>query len=441
MNSLKLRTAIILLVLSCTGLQAQEGDDAKFGSNKQRTLENLSMYQEYFKQNAFKEALNPWRVVFREAPLASGNVYLNGVTMFKHFYNEAKTPEERKAMVDTIMLIYDQRIESKFGRRGEILTRKALDLNALDNTREQEVYEFLLEAIGLEKNRIIDAGIQIFMVVSEHLFKQEKLSKELMIDNFGKAMEVLEIKLKEASNKESIQKIIDEVQFIFTSSGAADCETLVPILSKKFEQDSDNTENIKGILNLLDMVSCGDTDFYVQAAEKLNKLEPSALAAYKLGRYFLAKSDFSKAISYHEEAVKLEEDESTKAKYLSEMSRIMFAARRSPSETRSIAQQALRLNPNDGEALIIIGMLYANNHSNISDSEFERSTAWWAAVDKFLQARRVDPSVTEKADRLISTYSAYFPALETIFFNDRAEGQTITVPGWINETTTIRARK
>jgi hypothetical protein len=42
---------------------------------------------------------------------------------------------------------------------------------------------------------------------------------------------------------------------------------------------------------------------------------------------------------------------------------------------------------------------------------------------------------------LIRSYSAAFPSMETIFFNDYNEGQSYNVGGWIGETTTIRAKK
>ena len=90
---------------------------------------------------------------------------------------------------------------------------------------------------------------------------------------------------------------------------------------------------------------------------------------------------------------------------------------------------------------MLIGRLYVQYNRSISEVEFEQNTAYWAAVDKFIQAKRVDPTVTEEADKLIYTYSAYFPTLENAFFHDLSEGQEYVVPGWINERTRVRLRK
>jgi len=49
--------------------------------------------------------------------------------------------------------------------------------------------------------------------------------------------------------------------------------------------------------------------------------------------------------------------------------------------------------------------------------------------------------VAEKANSLINDYSAYFPSVEDVFFNSLQEGQSYSIGGWINRTTTVRGRK
>jgi len=63
------------------------------------------------------------------------------------------------------------------------------------------------------------------------------------------------------------------------------------------------------------------------------------------------------------------------------------------------------------------------------------------AVDKFIKAKQVDPTVAEKANSRIATYSQYFPAVSDIFFVDLNEGDSFKVECWINETTKVRALK
>ena len=110
------------------------------------------------------------------------------------------------------------------------------------------------------------------------------------------------------------------------------------------------------------------------------------------------------------------------------------------SRARDIYRRAAQVDPTNGEPYLLIGMLYAGSSKQFS-GEIESGAVYWAAVDKCLKAKQLDPSCADKANALIRAYSAAFPTMEKIFFNDYNEGQSFQVGGWIGETTTIRAKK
>jgi hypothetical protein len=64
--------------------------------------------------------------------------------------------------------------------------------------------------------------------------------------------------------------------------------------------------------------------------------------------------------------------------------------------------------------------------------------AYFAVVDKLEQAKRVDPSVADKANELIASYREHFPSTEDLFMYGLKKGDKVEIKGWINETTTIR---
>ena len=45
---------------------------------------------------------------------------------------------------------------------------------------------------------------------------------------------------------------------------------------------------------------------------------------------------------------------------------------------------------------MLIGRLYVQYNRSISEVEFEQNTAYWAAVDKFIQAKRVTQPLRKK---------------------------------------------
>lgn len=54
------------------------------------------------------------------------------------------------------------------------------------------------------------------------------------------------------------------------------------------------------------------------------------------------------------------------------------------------------------------------------------------------ESKSVDPSVAEEANKLIGTYAAHTPKDADLFFLSLKKGDSVTIGGWIGETTTIR---
>ncbi|MDL2297363.1 hypothetical protein LJC37_05345 [Bacteroidales bacterium OttesenSCG-928-E04] len=67
------------------------------------------------------------------------------------------------------------------------------------------------------------------------------------------------------------------------------------------------------------------------------------------------------------------------------------------SKARSACYDALKLNPNFGNAYILIGKLYSWSSSQCSRNNELLNATSWAAADKFNRAIAVDPSCASEA--------------------------------------------
>ncbi len=439
------KTFLVFFIMLMTAFTAtaQKGveDGSKYGHGEDsiRALQNLSMYKQFYRQKSYTDAIKPWRIVFNEAPKISKNMYIHGANMYKIFYQKSKSSEERKKYVDSIMMVYDQRIKY-WNSKGELLARKAVDLNNLDPTRKKEAYDMLQESLDILGNSIPDFALNELMQISLSLYNDDELTKDDMVSNFALCSDIIDKQIKNCTSAEKRklkEKIMSNVELIFTKSGAADCETLTPLLTQRYNEKPNDRENLKNIVSLLRTFDCESSDIFQQSAESLYKIEPTANAAYSLARVFLKKRDWGKSISYYEEAINNEEDSLTKARYNRELAEIILAADRSPAKAVSHARQSLKYEPNNGKAYLIIGRAYANA-KDIGENKFENNTKYWAAVDMFHKAKAVDSSISGEADKLIATYSKYFPNKEDAFFYNVTEGSTYKVKGWINKTTKAR---
>ncbi|MFB6341181.1 hypothetical protein ACE1ET_05645 [Saccharicrinis sp. FJH62] len=104
---------------------------------------------------------------------------------------------------------------------------------------------------------------------------------------------------------------------------------------------------------------------------------------------------------------------------------------------RDMSLKALDIDPNCGQAYILIAYAYILTADSCFDKNLEKRMVYFLALDKFEKAKEVDTLLTEKVNKLINIYSNYLPDLEECycFFY---EGDTVKIGCWINENTVIR---
>ena len=153
----------------------------------------------------------------------------------------------------------------------------------------------------------------------------------------------------------------------------------------------------------------------------------------------MKKQEFDKTESYLKEAIEKSDDNIDKADYYLRLAQISLS-KKQLIEAKKNALEAIKLNPNLGAAYIIIGNAYAAYSKNYGEDDFDHASVFWAAVDKFVKAKQVDPSVAEEANKLINAYSPHFPSKDEAFFRSVTSGTSVKIGDWINETTTARFR-
>ena len=110
------------------------------------------------------------------------------------------------------------------------------------------------------------------------------------------------------------------------------------------------------------------------------------------------------------------------------------------SKARNWARQSAQYDSSNGEPYILIGKLYASSGPLCGPGRgWDSQIVTWPAIDKWRQAKRIDASVAEEANRLIARYRLYMPSKEDIHQRILEEGSSFRVRCWIQETTTIRA--
>ncbi|MCK5822807.1 MAG: hypothetical protein KAG95_02315, partial [Bacteroidales bacterium] len=204
--------------------QQQPHQNPKFGKDSASRIEcakNISLYTEFYKQKNYKDALTSWRYVFNNAPLASKNIYIKGTTIFKFLIANEKNATAKKAYIDTLMMIYDQRIQY-FKQKGYVLGRKGVCLYTLSKDREEEAYKYLHESLTIRKEKTDPIAINSLMQATSNLYKKGTITKEDVINNYAKSIDALSYAIKNEKKPKKIERsktILSNSEGLFSDSG------------------------------------------------------------------------------------------------------------------------------------------------------------------------------------------------------------------------------
>ncbi len=426
--------------------EALEVQDQRYGEDSVQCVRNWSLYAEYYRQRNYDMAWEPWKYMFNDCPKATINIYIHGANMIKYFYNNETDPDRRDAWVDTLMTLYDRRIEM-FGEEGRVLGRKAADLYQLRPSDIRELYDLSERSIQLEG---MNAGADVLLINFQsvvRLVDAALLEPDAIIEAFDRATDIIEYNLEHnPEDARFYNPAKNNIRSMFEPY--ATCESLAQVFGPRFEADPENIELLERITEMLENAGCTNEELFYEATMKLHELQPNAESAFLMGRLENNRENYQQALVFFQQAADLFTEENAEQhqerifRSYWIMAEISFRQQRRLPQARTYARQAHEVNPNDGRPLILIGEMYAASANECGDDDVAKKSAYWVAVDKFNEARNVadDETVRDRAAQLAETYKLYFPNNEEIFFHGYSEGETYRVECWINRTTRIRAR-
>lgn len=419
------------------------------GEDSVQCRQNLSLMQTSAKAEDYKGALTSWTWVYENCPAASKNTFIYGPRIYKWMYENETDAAKKKEYADKVMEIYDNRLKYfTDDPRATVLAFKTYDYMELmgDKADQNVVYTWLGEAIGELRDKMspLDA-YSYYMVSSLSEYLRDNSLKNRYITDYFNIVGYVDQAIANAkgNNDQASADYLDLVKEGivkgFVNSGAGDCNTLTQYYAEKMESNKSDKAFLSEVVNALASVGCTETDLYFTASEYLYRIEPSAGAAIGLANRALRDKDYDTAVKYYSEGAKIETDKNKASGYMMQLAGI-FSNQRNFARARQAANEALQYNPNNGDAYILIAQLYASSANSIFAEREKAGLVYCAAVDKLQRARSVDPSVAGKANSLINSYSAAFMDTETAFMMGIKAGESVFIPGWIGETTTVRLR-
>lgn len=448
---MKLRKLLFFaaVAVSASSAFAQKGveDGSKYGHGQDsiNCLNNLSVYTQYVKTNNMEDAYLPWKAVMEECPLAQLSTYLNGVKIMSYKLQKEKDPAKYQQYFDELMKTFDLRMKY-FGTYKSrpaiaVLGDKAYYYTVFcpkDKKDAKLVYGWFAESVKAMKDK--SEYLMHFVAASADVYKLDPNTREQFIADYLFASENIDkaIANSKGAKLESNKTLKDNINAYFINSGVAECENLQQIYAPQVEQHKSDLEQLRGILRVMELVGCVESDAYFQASFYAHQIEPTSESALGCAAMSVKKGEYDAAVNFYQEALDLEKDNLKKSEIAYKAAAVLYVAGKY-TQSRTYARKAIEYNKSYGAPYILIANLYASN-PRWSDEPALNALTYCLVVDKLQMAKSVDPSVAEEATKLINRYASHYPETKDLFMLGYTSGQSIQIGGWIGETTTVRCR-
>lgn len=413
----------------------------KYGSTPEDSLaciQNLSIYQEFYKQENYIGAYPAWKRVLDICPRTSLNTYIRGNVILKNMIAQTTDVVKKQEFVDELLTLWDLRIHH-YGRYAYCKGMKAKDLkqyrpNEIDAILS--LYDTAFSNLPIEDKALYTIPFFYFEGII-HAYRNEKISKEELIEAYNFAAEKMNEYAVAHPTDANIPNTINTLDLMFEPF--ATCPDLITLFTNKFGENKTNKVFLEKAAQLLDKRKCSDSDIFFMITDALHSIEPTAKSALLMSRMYYVKKDFEKAIDYVKEyAGTYERNDININVYLLLADCYLQTAQYTLG--RDVCNEALKLDANSGKAYLLLGTLYASGAQLCGEDEIGKRAAYWVAVDMFIKAKNIDPSIEEAANKYIVAYKLHFPSGDDLFTFGFNEGDNYTVKCWFTATTKIRAR-
>ena len=463
LKMMRLLISFSLLIFITTQSIAQDCEGWGNGIDSIRTHKYYEVYRAQLAKNDFERIDFFWSQVFKKAPGATKNVYLDGVKIYKHLYTNEKKSSIREKHLNKIVEIFDKRASCFPEDKANVLTRKALELKKLDADLEMTYQAFKLALTESREEMPSFALVPCAEIVTQYyleggisdtekdkIYHQiEKLSTTNILnqndkDNYYAAWIVTKKTFKDAD-------IVPNNNYGRLADVSKDCYSITRGYKSKVAKEPTNESLMIKAINELRGLDCEEASTYIiallgmqeqQLREKIDgglasnksvSTVENANFAYKSGEYI-------RAIELYNDAINETTDVSRKVEFTYQTAKIYYVKLSDKFMARNQLLEVLKLDPNHGKAYMLLGdVYYAAAKECFPTDAFDQKMVIYASINKWKKAKSVDASLKAEVDKRINNYSPYLPSKSELFLaRSRFKGNTYRIGCWINEKVKVK---
>lgn len=449
--------AIILLLAGMSGEGFAQCDTWNDKPNKDDLIQDHVIYKGFLKEEKYDEAFGYWKKLYEAVPYADGrriDHFYDGQQFYIRKFEAAANPAEKDQYRMQALAIFDQEAACT-GRPGSPMARKGYYMFYSLLSPYPDTYQALktaLEADGRDAEYIVLLPMAYVLVDQ---VQNKRVPDAEAREVFTRLTELADHQIAAKGpyaayyqqSKEGMMPVLAQIE-----GRIFDCAWFKARLEPEYRANPNDGEKIKEIYIKLAAQDCAESDpllvelkarYEAYAAEvnarllaEFHEKNPGAhaKALYDEGRY-------TEAMERYKFALEQETDQDKKADYYQALASIEFRQMERYTTARDYARKALKIRPNWGQPLLLIGDMYARSYRSCGSTDFEQRCVILAAIEKYQEAKAQDPSIAAQANERISRYLSSRPSYEDGHMLGKTEGSAHQIGCWIGETVTLRFNK
>ncbi len=432
-----------------------------FAQEKEECNVNLSLGHDMVKAKKYDAAMPYWEKVYKSCPKLSEAVFDDGIQIYYAKLKKAQAAKDDAKVKENLSMLtklYDQWIANFPNSKyiGKTYQGKGLLMLKYKTGTKEDLYKVFNDGFTKGKSKFTNPkALYAYFDAAVAMFKNNKLSFEDVINHYDKISEALDsyvvkytkkmevLQKKEESeelSKKEARRLKQAKQYIPAYSivlgemdkilgELGDCEHLVPLYTRNFDDNKENVAWLKKAAANLSKKECTKDPIFKKLVEQMNVINPSYSSSYYLGIMNEKDRNYAQAVSYYKKAINLTTEAYDKAKVYYKLAKLS-KNRGQKAQARTYARKALEFKPSMGGAYILIAQLYASSANQCGTDEFSKRATYWLAASMADRAASVDPSKTKYARKMAANYRAKAPSKQQIFMKSMA-GKTVKMGCWI----------
>jgi hypothetical protein len=180
--------------------------ELKWPENKGKAEECVAIFGDAVKQQNFRAATSSIQWMLANAPNWNTKLYVDAATAYDGLAGKEADAAKKKVLVDSLMLIYDMRIQN-CGDEVNVLNRKAASsakYNINNKEKSAELLTMFDRVYEISGNNVNDNNLEAYMSVIFANFitqktlppAQKTLTEDLILARYDKLIGVIEAKIK-----------------------------------------------------------------------------------------------------------------------------------------------------------------------------------------------------------------------------------------------------